>query len=325
MKRVRLFFLSALLLLCSCSTTPTPAGPKTAALIQRVPEVQAIVDRLDFVLEAQRRAVAAELVATKHAAGAISDPTVKQAVTMSVDSAQTQLGAEPDPEKTAAAVERVDLALAGKIDDASEKYRKAAEEAAKVISGATKDREERDRKLAEAVTLATSAKTENEALTAKIEADKKAAVDKARNEFMHWLNLGLLGLAGICYLVAAATAYFSSGREWLRAAIATLVGSIFVCVAYTINQPYFKYVAGVVTLLVVAAVAAYVWSARNSAKNMIEADRVRSTLKQVVTSVDQLRNEAKDEAKPVLEKFRDLMDADHKQVVKEIRGETALD
>ncbi len=225
MKKRIISLLLAGMLLSSCATRTSPAGPKTSDLIARVPEVQAIVDRLDFVIEAQRRAVAAELVATKHAAGAIADPTVKQAVTMSVDSAQAQLGAEPDPEKTTAAIERVDLVLAGKIDEAGKKYETAAEDAAKVIAGATKDREERDRKLAEAVMLAASAKTENEALVAKFEQEKKAAVEKARNEFMRWLNLGLLGFAGVCYLVAAATAYLSSGKEWFRAGIAAIVGS----------------------------------------------------------------------------------------------------
>lgn len=314
--------LFASVLMVSCSTAPAPAGPKTAALLERVPEVQAIVDRLDFILNAQRTGVASELVATKHAAEAISDPTVKRAVTASVENAQAELGADPDPELTAAAVARVDLNLAGEIDKAASKYKDAAEEAAKVISGAAEAREKRDRGLADAVTLATGAKAENEALTAKFERDKQAAVDKARGEFMRYLNFGLLGIAGVLYLVAAATAYLSSGKEWLRAGIAALLGSVAICIAYTVNQPYFKYVAGGVTLLIAAALGLFIWSERRSAVKSIEAERVRGAFKKVVESVDQIRSEVGDAAKPLVEKLRANMDADHKLVVQEIRHDT---
>jgi hypothetical protein len=245
-----------------------------------------------------------------------------------------------DPVELAAAAQRRALVESGRADEARQAYAKASEEAKKNAQELTKAQEE----LKLAVLARDKARAEEKSTldryTAQMEANRIAAeatqsallakhaqeLDKERRRFFNYIGYALIAAAVVCILIGAFSVYAKiQTGDVLRAVVIGAVwagaGGVLIAFAWTINQPWFKWVVIGGGILAAAGLVLYLVTEYNDAKEKKirsgEADEAEDTLSRVMSVLDTALPANSD----VFGKLSSLLNDSNKALIHELRGE----
>ena len=329
----------------SPTTLVVSGGVKAAELAEAVKtDTPAAVARDDAAQAKRLSVVAASVNAMPLAKPAIADGPGKDAVfteqEIAADSLKDVVVSAAD---NAAAIRRITSRLEGRIAEADTAKLAALSESAKLkierdaahkekqdaIDGqrrladeATKEREQLkvqyDARLSSLATSVTLARTERD-----------SALDVVKKENLAQLGQIILALSGLCFLVAVGLLVASSGKEFVRAGLAFLCALIGFTCYWTMNQSWFKYLVMGSSGLVLVLVGVLVWYERRERLKQVavtqelhDYDKVWATGKSFVSGLDAWAAETSPEiAKPLLDKLSAYMDAEHKNIIHELRFE----
>lgn len=331
-------------------TIATPGGKEAAKLGETVrTEIPAaVLEQQAQQRKATSRAVA-QFEAITYSAGTIAAPedmNAKTAITESAEQGKRELGGESTAEDRAEALAAANAFLAGEIEkgralianakaeaDEAKKARDAANDAVRVaLEGAKRQADAAD---AEARRLAGENQKRFDSLEGMIRGAREEAArakDEARKEMDSLLFKCLLGLGGLLILIAVGIAVLTQGTQVLRSAICAGGGAFCFAVAWTLNQPWFKWVAIGGGALGAIAIGAFLWTefrttkdAKKKTQTLGELERVRAAGRKVVATLDDWKSEVGEAtAKPLLEKLSRRMNDDEKIAVHDLRRESAV-
>lgn len=347
------------LTLGGCSATSPAGNPKTVVApvgeeAKKLGEqVKTEIPAAVLEQQAQQRRAASKAVAQfeaiEHSASVITaaeDANAKTAITESAAQGKRELGGESTPEDRAAALAAANAFLAGEIErgkalianakaeaDEAKKARDAADKRVSDVLATAK--QQADAADAEAKRIAGENQKRFDQLegmvrTARDEATR--AKDEARKEMDSLLFKCLLGLGGLLILIAVGIAVLTQGTQILRSAICAGGGAFCFAVAWTLNQPWFKWIAWGGGALGVIAIGAFLWKEFNTTKDvktktraLADSEKFRRAGQKVVATLDEWKSEVGDAvAKPLLEKLSRRMNDDEKIAVHDLRRESAV-
>ena len=161
----------------------------------------------------------------------------------------------------------------------------------------------------------------------KIQTDADARVkqvqDAERKAWLSKLNYVLLGMGALLILAGVATAWLTGGADLAKSLILAAGGALCFGLDYTLNQPWFQYVAiGSVVLTVIGTgVWAYIeWRDHKADKVAAVVD---TSAQKVVATLDTAYESATPEIKavldPIFSKLGNNMDAAEKDAIKLLR------
>jgi hypothetical protein len=245
-----------------------------------------------------------------------------------------------DPVELAAAAQRRALVESGRAEEARQAYSKASDEAKKNAQELTKAQEE--------LRLATLARDKARAdekaaidsYTAQMEANRVAAaatqaaliskhsqeLDKERRRFFNYIGYALIAAAIVCILIGAFSVYTKiQTGDVLKAVVIGAVwagaGGVLIAFAWTINQPWFKWVVVGGGVLAAAGLVIYLITEYNDAQakktRLVEANEAEDTLSRVMTVLDTALPENSD----VFGKLSSLLNDSNKALIHELRAE----
>lgn len=291
-------------------------------------------------------AVAASVAAMPAALVILPDSPAKTAVSTEQEIAAANLkDVWVSPEDHSAAIQRVSQTLAGEIDLANASKASALAQAGVANSERDLARKERDAALASQKQLVADSEKERatnklayearlkELGAAVVDANDRAdkAIDQARKERDGLLSKVILGLSSACFLAGAAILILTSGKELVRGGIALACAAVGFACYWTLNQPWFIYVAWTAIGLIVAVVVGliiYEWHERKqkvaNTKELQDYDAVWATGKKVMKVLDNFRANASVEAKPLFDALERELDSSHKIILADLRHEVAV-
>lgn len=344
------FFALVILLLSGCNLMPkakeTAKPGEVANLNTAMGDAKKATGKADAAADKVTDQTAkrdGELLADINAAAAANEgnPTgvPKEKVDAHLDVAKSRLtGTQEDPEARAAAAERDRLFEAGKAAEARAATDKAVRDAEAKASALAVAKAEAAQAIIDRDAAQEAARLATEELARKLEQNRKdnqAAIDTAiaaardaeRKSALRKLSFALLGLGIVCALVAGATMYLTKGKEWQRAAIAAGCAACFFAMNWTLNQPWFKYLAWGCGGAIVLAVCWFLWreskqadEIRTKETRVKEADEAEETLKRIIGAVDALGDTAT--VSDVRARMSSLMNDSHKALILELKAET---
>lgn len=254
--------------------------------------------------------------------------------------AETKLSdVKADPSELAAAAQRKALVEAGKADEARKAYAGALADSQKLVGELATLRAARDAALLErdaaranetkAIAefqrqLEENRKTNQRQLDDLI-AKHREELEEERKAFFRWMGRALVTVGILCALVGAFTVYSGVQAGNVIAAVTkagVFIGAaafFFIC-AWTINQPWFKWVVIIGGSLSLLAVVGYLWSEHQQSKDKkqrsLEADEAEDTLKRIAEIIHKLPD-----SDPIFGQLRDAMGPENKALILELRAE----
>lgn len=244
---------------------------------------------------------------------------------------------KPDPIELAARQRDATLVESGKAAEARASYDKAAGDAVKLAGELAVAKQELDQARAaekQAVTALLAQAEKNRVATEKLLADQKRAYDEAlekeRKAFFVWIGRALVVAAIICGLIGAFSTYttIQTGdifKAVVRGVVWATFAAFFIACAWTINQPWFKWViiggAGIIVVTVAVMIRINWKDAIEKKKNIErthEADEAESTLHRIVNVVDENFPDGHD----VFTKVQMALNTNQKALLDELRAES---
>lgn len=334
----------AALLLTGCGVT-WPAKPsatkkdatpvEAAANVTDAAAVKADAAVVEVAKKGEQRdsKVLANVNAAREANQSNPEGHPKETVDTELEVAQSRMAdVVPDPAETLIAAQRRASFAAGRASEAKASAEKSSAEAKQAVAEIATAREAAVQAIKARDEARAAEATARANFVAQLEANRKAnqaAIDKARDEerkeMTRLITYGLLAIAGIAILVGAFLVYSKIQTGDIPKAI--LVGAVFggaaavaAACAWTINQPWFKYVIWGSAILGVAAVIFYLQSemheARQKKQRSVEADEAEDTLARIMTALDKLP-----EGEGLFTALSGTMNDDNKALLHELRAE----
>lgn len=257
------------------------------------------------------------------------DGNPKTIVDMELGIAQERLKTvEADPVEIQRALQAKALVEAGKAEEARKTAAIASSEASKLASEITKAKTERDLAVMEKNQAQAVFQKELEANRLKNQktlddllAKHREELDAERKSFMKMMGRVLVGLGAILVLVGVFVVYagVQSGnvlKSGVKAGVFAGGAAFCFACAWTINQPWFKWVVIGGGSLAILGVVGYLWSEWKENRRFIEADEAEDTLKKISKVIDDLPRD-----NPIFQKLSKTMDASNKALVLELKAE----
>ena len=269
------------------------------------------------------------------------DGTPKTVVDGDLQVAQGLLSdVQPDPAEVAARERDAKLVEAGKAAEARANYANAAQDARKLTEELAAARIEAQNALAERdaarqreataranfIAQLEQNKRDNQAAIDKLNAEHQKQLDAERRWFLRMVSYALVGCAVVSILIGAFLTYSKvQTGDIFKAGITAAVfggGAAFALTcAWTINQPWFKWVViGGGSLGLVGGII-FAWTevqdAKRNKQRHIEADEAEETLVELQNVLDkELPKDA-----PLFQKLSSKLDRKHKALLNELKAE----
>jgi len=241
-----------------------------------------------------------------------------------------------DQAEMVAAANRKALIEAGRAQEARSAFEAEQTKAQQLVAAVATAERDRDAARAAEATARKSLEAQieasrraNQKVLDDLQAAHKAEMDAERQAFFRWMGKALVGAGVLMILVGAFIAYASAQGGNVMAAITkggVLAGAAAVCFAcaWTINQPWFKWILIGGGTLSILGVAGYLWSewqdGKSKRQRSVEADEAEDTLKKISAVIHEL---PKDD--PLFPKLSKAMDSRNKALVLELMAESKRD
>lgn len=247
---------------------------------------------------------------------------------------------KPDPAETAARERDAKLVETGKATEARANYANAAQSAQKLTEQLTTARLQAASAITERDAARAAETKARDDFNAQLETNRKTnqkvlddlnsqhtkELEAERNKMFHAITYALIACSVVCILIGAFSAYSKVQLgDILRAVTVAAVwaGAAGFCIAcaWTINQPWFKWVLIGGCALGLVGMVLFIWSEYQSGKKgkarIKEADEAEDALKKVMNTLDSAL--PKDD--PLFQKLATKLSDNHKALINELKAE----